>query len=75
MKNFENLGAKLGVLVNPEHLPTFDELAEDFPDESVPVLDQKNVNLKGSRKISSTGEITGSSSKSGSCRHLCVTTT
>jgi hypothetical protein len=46
MSGYENYGIESGKLVNPDYLPDFIELSEDFPDEATPLLDQKSVCLK-----------------------------
>jgi hypothetical protein len=47
MPGWENYGFESGKLVNPHHIPRFLELSENFPEDAVPLLDQKTPNLKG----------------------------
>jgi len=46
MRKYEGYGLRAGKLVNPNYIPHFLELAEDFPDEQSALLDQKSVKLK-----------------------------
>jgi len=46
MAGYENYGLESGKLVNPNYVPHFLELSEDFPDEKSPLLDQKTTSLK-----------------------------
>jgi hypothetical protein len=46
MSGYENYGIQSGQLLDPDYLPHFLELAEDYPDEALPLLDQKAVWLK-----------------------------
>lgn len=44
---YENVGIEMGHLVDPNRIPDFLELAEDYPDEHELFLNQNNVRHKG----------------------------
>jgi hypothetical protein len=46
MAGYENYGVEFDKLINPNYLPSFLELSEDYPDEGSPLLDQKTACLK-----------------------------
>jgi hypothetical protein len=46
MSGYESYGIESGKIIDPDHLPHFLELAEDYPDEGSPLLDQKTVSLR-----------------------------
>jgi hypothetical protein len=47
MSGYENYGLETGKLVNPDQIPRFLDISEDFEDKGVPILDQKAVKLRG----------------------------
>jgi hypothetical protein len=50
MPGWENYGLESDTLVNPHYIPSLAELSEDYPDDSVPLLDQKTTKISGITK-------------------------
>jgi hypothetical protein len=47
MAGFENFGLESGMLVDPDHIPDFLDLAEDYSDAESTLLDQNDAQLSG----------------------------
>lgn len=47
MPGYENYGIESGMLVEPDYIPHFHEISEQFPNNMVPLLDQAEVRLNG----------------------------